>query len=83
MEAEAEKSIMGMKIPASIVWGDQDLFVHPEGAEILHELLPNSEVVIMRDIGHIPQMEAPRQTATDYLNFQARLASGAISDASQ
>jgi pimeloyl-ACP methyl ester carboxylesterase len=70
MKAEVEKHISGMKIPTLIVWGEQDHFVHPAGAEILHGLLPNSNVVMMPNVGHMPQMEVPRQTAADFLTFQ-------------
>ncbi len=73
MKSDTEQRVAGMKIPTLIVWGDHDAFVHPAGAEILHKVLPNSRVVIMKDIGHIPQIEAPEQTAADYISFQAAL----------
>jgi pimeloyl-ACP methyl ester carboxylesterase len=73
MKTDVTPGIRGMTIPTLIVWGDHDEFVHPAGAEVLHELLPNSQVIIMRDIGHIPQMEAPRRTAADFVGFHASL----------
>ena len=77
MKIDTEKDIAGLTLPALIVWGDQDQFVHPAGAEILHKLLPNSQVVMMREMGHIPQMEAPARTAADYIGFQNALAAKA------
>jgi len=47
--------------------------VHPAGADALHKMLPNSEVVIMPDIGHLPMVEAPEASATDYLRFRDAL----------
>jgi pimeloyl-ACP methyl ester carboxylesterase len=73
MKSDIEKQIAGMSIPSLIVWGDQDQLVHPAGAEILHKLLPNSAVVIMPGIGHVPMMEAPEQSAVDYLRFRGSL----------
>jgi pimeloyl-ACP methyl ester carboxylesterase len=70
IKTKTEAEILGMALPTLIVWGDHDTFVHPGGADILHKLLPNSRVVIMKDVGHIPQMEVPKQTAVDYLAFQ-------------
>ena len=74
MKVDTEKAVAGLAVPALIVWGDHDQFVHPAGAEILHRLLPNSQVVMMPNIGHIPMMEAPAKTAGDYISFQAALA---------
>jgi pimeloyl-ACP methyl ester carboxylesterase len=74
IKTNTQVEIKGMAIPTLIVWGDQDKFVHPGGAEILNKLLPNSRIVMMKDMGHIPQMEAPKQTARDYLAFQSSLA---------
>ncbi|MFY9327140.1 MAG: alpha/beta hydrolase [Georgfuchsia sp.] len=70
INSDTEKRIAGLNIPSLIVWGDQDQLVHPAGAEILHKLLPNSTVVIMPGIGHVPMMEAPARTAADYLRFR-------------
>lgn len=73
MKSDTEKRIAGLNLPALIVWGGQDQLVHPAGAEILHKLLPNSTVVIMPGIGHVPMVEAPARTAADYLRFQDAL----------
>ena len=69
-----EKRVAGLKTPTLIVWGDQDRVLHVSGAEILHKLLPNSQVVIMHGVGHVPMLEQPRQTAEDYLAFRKTLA---------
>ena len=36
-------------------------------------LLPNSQVVILEGIGHLPMLEAPERSADDYLGFRASL----------
>jgi pimeloyl-ACP methyl ester carboxylesterase len=56
-----------------IVWGDQDRAIHVATAEILHKLMPASQVIILPGIGHLPMLERPRQTADDYLRFRASL----------
>ena len=68
-----EKRIAGLKIPALIVWGDEDRAISVETAPILHKLLPDSQVIIMKGIGHLPMVEAPGATARDYLKFRAGL----------
>jgi pimeloyl-ACP methyl ester carboxylesterase len=69
----AEPHVTGLKTPALIVWGDQDRAIHVATAEMLHGMLPNSRVIIMPGIGHLPMLERPRGSAEDYLKFRARL----------
>jgi pimeloyl-ACP methyl ester carboxylesterase len=70
----AEKLAAGIKIPTLIVWGKEDRAIHVGTAAILHELMPQSDVVIMTEVGHLPMLERPRQTAEDFLNFQRKIA---------
>jgi pimeloyl-ACP methyl ester carboxylesterase len=55
------------------VWGEQDRAIHVATAGVLHKLMPNSQVVLMPGIGHLPMIERPRQSAQDYLRFRAAL----------
>ena len=66
-----EVRITGMAIPALIVWGENDRAISVATADVLHRLLPNSQVVIMPGVGHLPMLERPRQSAEEYLRFQA------------
>lgn len=68
-----EKDIAGLATPTLIVWGDQDRVIHVGTAEILHRLLPRSQVLIMPQIGHAPMIERPQQSAEDYLRFREAL----------
>jgi len=68
-----EQRIAGMQVPALIVWGEHDRAVHVGTAQVLHRLMPRSRVIVMPGIGHLPMMERPRQSASDYLAFRASL----------
>jgi pimeloyl-ACP methyl ester carboxylesterase len=68
-----EKEIRGSTVPALIVWGKEDRVLNPASAEILHKLMPKSNVIIMPGIGHLPMLEAPKICAEDYLKFRATL----------
>lgn len=68
-----EARITGMATPTLIVWGEQDRALNVATADILHKLLPHSQVIIMPGIGHLPLLERPQQTAEDYLRFRAAL----------
>lgn len=68
-----EATFQPMATPALIVWGREDEILNPEGAEAFRTLFPNSQVIIMDGIGHLPMAEAPQRTANDYLRYRATL----------
>ena len=69
----AEKYVTGLTTPTLIVWGDKDRVISPATAEILHKMMPASEVIMMKGLGHLPMLEEPRQSAEDYLKFRNSL----------
>jgi pimeloyl-ACP methyl ester carboxylesterase len=68
-----ERRVQGLATPALIVWGAEDHVLDPASAEVLHKLLPNSRLIIMPGVGHIPMLERPRKSAEDYFQFRASL----------
>jgi pimeloyl-ACP methyl ester carboxylesterase len=73
ISSSAERLAAGVKQPTLIVWGKEDRAIHVGTADVLHKLIPQSEVVIMSDVGHLPMLERPRRTAEDFLNFQSKI----------
>ncbi|HJV87663.1 MAG TPA: alpha/beta hydrolase [Noviherbaspirillum sp.] len=71
--ASVEQQIKGLRTPALIVWGAEDRIINAGTAEVLHQLLPRSTVIVMPGTGHMPMLEKPRQSADDYLRFRAAL----------
>lgn len=74
-----EGIIAGLRTPCLIVFGDMDRAIPPSTAGILHELLPNSRIIMMRGIGHLPMIERPRTSAVDYLEFRSGISSDRLS----
>jgi hypothetical protein len=35
--------------------------------------MPRSEVIMMKNLGHLPMIEQPRLTAEDYLKFREKV----------
>lgn len=68
-----EDRVRGLATPSLIVWGREDRAIHVGTAEVLHGLLPNSQVAILDGIGHLPMLEDPARSADDYLRFRATL----------
>jgi len=48
---------------ALVIHGEQDRIISKRVGEDLVEALPRGELVVMRGVGHAPQLEAPRATA--------------------
>jgi pimeloyl-ACP methyl ester carboxylesterase len=44
-------------MPTLIVWGDSDTVIPIKEGEYLQSLIPNSELVVMKDVNHIPHLE--------------------------
>jgi pimeloyl-ACP methyl ester carboxylesterase len=57
------KALGGIGVPALVIHGEQDRIIDRRVAEDLVQALPRGELVVMRGVGHAPQLEAPRHTA--------------------
>ncbi len=62
-----------LKRPTFVLWGDADRLFDVSGAVLLQRRLPHADVQILRDVGHLPMMEMPRESAKAYLAFLSRL----------
>jgi pimeloyl-ACP methyl ester carboxylesterase len=66
-----------IECPVRLVWGERDRMVSPRGAQRVAEELPDTEVVLLPDIGHCPQVEAPERIVDLLCEFPQRLARAA------
>jgi len=46
-----------LDMPALILWGDSDTIIPLKEGEYLHSLLSNSELVVLKEVNHIPHLE--------------------------
>lgn len=61
-----------IKIPTQIIWGRHDRLLDVTCAVVQHEGIPHSELVIFEDVGHVPMIEKPAETARHHLAFLAK-----------
>lgn len=61
--------IPSIEVPALVLWGAEDTWIPLEHGERMHRELPNSELAVLEGVGHVPQEEAPEQTAREMLEF--------------
>jgi len=66
--------LQAMKARSLILWGDRDRLVPLRLGNRPAEELPRSELVVLPDVGHVPQFEAPRATNAALLEFLSAVA---------
>ncbi len=64
-----ESKLADIENPTLILWGEFDRVLDVSSVNVMRPLLPQAEVVIMKDTGHVPMLERPAQTAEYYLAF--------------
>lgn len=63
-----------IKNPVLLIWGEEDKIIDVSSTITLQEYMPQSEIVIFRNVGHTPITEVPKQTAfaiTDFIRKQS------------
>jgi abhydrolase domain-containing protein 6 len=58
-----------IRVKTLILWGDTDRVVPSSSAAVLQKGIENSKAILMRDCGHVPMLERPKETARYYLDF--------------
>lgn len=71
---ERAKIIAQYNIPTLVVWGDKDQVIKPETVNLIKKIIPQAQVIMMKDVGHVPMVEAVDQTAEDYKRFREGIA---------
>ena len=70
---ERAKIIAQYKIPTLVVWGDKDQIIKPETVNLIKQIIPQAQVIMMEDVGHVPMVEALDETADNYKAFRSIL----------
>ncbi len=73
--ATAER-LSALAMPVLILTGDTDRLVPPEHARQFHDAIPNSELIVFENVGHIPQEEIPDESAMAVHEFLYRIHEG-------
>ena len=63
----------GVGVPTLITWGEKDRLLAVDGARILDQALPDSQLHLMPATGHVPMIERPAATAAAFREFAAGL----------
>ena len=61
--------VKNISMPTLILWGEKDRMTHVDDAAFFHETIKGSKLVILKEVGHVPILEAPEQTADEVDRF--------------
>ena len=64
-----DRLYLASSMPTLIIWGDRDDIIPVSHAHAAHEAIPGSQLVIMKGVGHFPQIEAPEQFVAALVDF--------------
>jgi len=62
----------GIEAPTLVVWGNKDQLVHVSNAARAAATIPDAALLVLDDVGHTAQLEAPAVTARAVLGLLAR-----------
>lgn len=69
---DREDELSSIRQPTLVLWGARDTWIPPTVGERFVADLPNAELRLYDDAGHVPMEELPEPTAADTLAFLAR-----------
>jgi len=58
-----------INVPSLIIWGDRDQLFPVAYAKKGHSLMKDSRLVVLKDVGHAPQVEVPMVVARHLKRF--------------
>ena len=63
IQEELDSVLSQVQVPTTIIWGEQDKIFPITCAYDLHTGIANSELVLLPDVGHLPQLQASAKVA--------------------
>jgi pimeloyl-ACP methyl ester carboxylesterase len=66
---QVDQRMASIEVPTLILFGEHDMVVPPGNAELMAEKLPQAEIKIIPDTGHIFPIEDPESTVAAIDDF--------------
>jgi pimeloyl-ACP methyl ester carboxylesterase len=71
LTSDRSELVRSIRHPTLVLHGAQDKLIPPSNGERLAERIPNSRLVLLDDVGHMPMLEMHERTASEVLSFLA------------
>jgi len=62
-DSDLTKVVGKIKVPTLIIWGAKDKILHIDNAELFHQKIKGSKLIVFDDAGHVAPLEFPEKTA--------------------
>jgi abhydrolase domain-containing protein 6 len=59
-----DSSLSSLTMPIDVIWGEEDKLISKESVAIMNKFLPKMKTHFIRNCGHVPQLERPRELAS-------------------
>ena len=69
IEYDYRERLPEIEAPTLIVWGENDTILSVQDADEYERLIPSTKKLVMRDTGHVPQVERPETFNRELLEF--------------
>ena len=66
---QTSDSFNRLTMPTLVLWGANNRILHVSSVAVYEEHLPHASIVIMKNCGHSPMTERPKEAAALYLSF--------------
>lgn len=68
-----ESDLESINCPTLLIWGENDQLIPSKWAQVFHEHLPNSQLNLLSECGHIPQLEKPSEVHDSLTQFVSNI----------
>lgn len=68
-EYQSVQLLKSIEIPTLLIWGDQDQWIPLANGMRMDSLLPNSKLIVFKNVGHVPMEEIPNESLTPVAQF--------------
>lgn len=68
---DVREDLRKIESPTLLVWGENDPLIPPTVGDLLQEEIPNSRLILLRNAGHVPMFDRPREFDAALLAFLA------------
>jgi haloalkane dehalogenase len=74
--ARYDGALAAMGVPTLLLWGEEDAFAPVAGAHRFKREIPHAELVVLEDVGHFLQEDAPDRVAAELARFLGTVRAG-------
>lgn len=68
---DVQEDLQKIESPTLLVWGENDPLIPPAVGDLFREEIPNSRLILLRNAGHVPMFDRPREFDAALLAFLA------------